>query len=1325
MNKFENNGKLQATNVSTSLDSNFQLTENDKDHANTLIYFLQNGPELLSLDEKELGTVNIPPNLIVQNYGSKKALIKQYKFKDGEFVSCVKWEDEYYITSTDIIRVLLYRFEKINRPVVFAKKFEEGVFSDLRSLKHGQGARLESPRSEFLDLLYRNHCVRTQKKQKVFSWYLVPHDQLFREALERDLKRESMGVEPTTRLISPQFSSVTVNIGGTDLPLSVPFDTLVNNSKAIRNSNVDDPSKSNSNSFKTSTRNETDSLNLSSVTKPQCNESNVNQETLGVISKSDDFSNNGPKFELIDILDSFRDKKNQISVLGTGLTEVPEKLSINNKEDYEKYQPTPSPSHTPKNEPVDQDKIMDHMKDKNSSLNDKSFDQFISTLKSIQGATQFDLNSYDKDISVLLSEMNSSNNLSQKSDSHLSFEGINYDSKKSENHPGKLSLSQDDINDMNGVNFQRNKISYNSNTESIFPILQDALSNNLNPKNHDPRSRVKKKTNPKDSSLSKEKNNKNARYHPYDKKKDKISAPDYQNFGDHIIGISSLFSNHHSLDFQDSGLRHSNMESRTDINPLTDVAKPLESVALGAISNPNSESFKRPHLNIDNDQLAAKDRRYPCEYEGCVRLFKRHEHLKRHIRTHTGEKPYKCPLQGCDKGFARMDNLHQHVRTHINKKSSTNKSDIKAENFSFVQSNGASQKDLEYSQTLPSDSFFSQNTDILEDSMLSNDPLGISNSSKNRKNSKSSISKRRPSKSLNSNKVLRGVKSLQRSNTKSSFENKKPYFQGNSAVYSNIDNGLSTGFGAANAHSPLSNDPHPIRRWSTTPHAIQNPDSSQLPQNNDLRVMSDIQHPGFNFQGNIGSGSDNLLIYKNFENAISSPNNSLNDSNFSEPTSNFILNDPKDRTYNYENPADTDIYPVNHFNPENRNNALDFSTDHPQSLPNFTSFEWFSSTLGIAQNQITSDSGKNLDLAHKKDFDGDRYYDSYFKQEHGQSDSNNIRINDQNSDLSSSNRGAVINDYLNNRSTANIYGTQKDIRSGFGGSSHNDFSMHSHNFSQSYRESSIPFKPDQSGSIRHGPLNGNPNEEIKSIPISSNNECRMSPLRNNTLNGGISDDSLGNSPIPFGHLSSIQRDFNTISSSYNQPLEFEDKSEKMVFSNPRFNFHGVTPSNSVPVERNVDQFFNAGEFDQFRTERYNNNEYGVFNSFDFKNVKSYFGSNNIAPEFESFSNDIIALNTTNNSSNDSDLTKMDSKNNDVSQLGQIFTSSPNKSEKNIFGYVSKKQEDDGTFGFDIDVDEKSNKVGFDYNDVNSNEFFFGNNESFFLNNRNSSPSHGS
>ncbi|KAF9442185.1 STE-domain-containing protein, partial [Macrolepiota fuliginosa MF-IS2] len=102
---------------------------------------------------------------------------------------------------------VITRFQAFGRPVRNMKKFEEGVFSDLRNLKPGVDACLEEPKSPFLDLLFKYQCIRTQKKQKVFYWFSVPHDRLFLDALERDLKREKMGLEPTTHVVGEPAAS--------------------------------------------------------------------------------------------------------------------------------------------------------------------------------------------------------------------------------------------------------------------------------------------------------------------------------------------------------------------------------------------------------------------------------------------------------------------------------------------------------------------------------------------------------------------------------------------------------------------------------------------------------------------------------------------------------------------------------------------------------------------------------------------------------------------------------------------------------------------------------------------------------------------------------------------------------------------------------------------------------------------------------------------------------------------------------------------------------------------------------------------------------------
>ncbi|KAK9459353.1 STE like transcription factor-domain-containing protein [Lipomyces oligophaga] len=132
-----------------------------------------------------------------------KEMFNRFQLPTQEYVTCVLWQGVFYITGTDIVRCLTFRFQAFGRPVKNPKKFEEGIFSDLRNLKPGNDdALLEEPKSTFLELLYKNNCIRTQKKQKVFNWFSVPHDRLFLDALERDLKRESMNQEATTEAVS-------------------------------------------------------------------------------------------------------------------------------------------------------------------------------------------------------------------------------------------------------------------------------------------------------------------------------------------------------------------------------------------------------------------------------------------------------------------------------------------------------------------------------------------------------------------------------------------------------------------------------------------------------------------------------------------------------------------------------------------------------------------------------------------------------------------------------------------------------------------------------------------------------------------------------------------------------------------------------------------------------------------------------------------------------------------------------------------------------------------------------------------------------------------
>ncbi|KAK3367767.1 hypothetical protein B0H63DRAFT_86047 [Podospora didyma] len=60
-----------------------------------------------------------------------------------------------------------------------------------------------------------------------------------------------------------------------------------------------------------------------------------------------------------------------------------------------------------------------------------------------------------------------------------------------------------------------------------------------------------------------------------------------------------------------------------------------------------------------------KSQRFFCtDYPPCHLSFTRSEHLARHIRKHTGERPFQCH---CSRRFSRLDNLRQHAQTvHVN-----------------------------------------------------------------------------------------------------------------------------------------------------------------------------------------------------------------------------------------------------------------------------------------------------------------------------------------------------------------------------------------------------------------------------------------------------------------------------------------------------------------------------------------------------------------------------------------------------------------------------------------------------------------------------------
>ena len=79
-----------------------------------------------------------------------------------------------------------------------------------------------------------------------------------------------------------------------------------------------------------------------------------------------------------------------------------------------------------------------------------------------------------------------------------------------------------------------------------------------------------------------------------------------------------------------------------------------------------------PPYDIDASSQAVKRRRYrnryPCNV--CGYLSRGNYYLRRHMRSHTGERPYTCSL--CGKSYTRKEHLSSHVSASHEKKTQEN-----------------------------------------------------------------------------------------------------------------------------------------------------------------------------------------------------------------------------------------------------------------------------------------------------------------------------------------------------------------------------------------------------------------------------------------------------------------------------------------------------------------------------------------------------------------------------------------------------------------------------------------------------------------------------
>ena len=561
----------------------------------------------------------------------------------------------FHISGTDIVRCLSFRFQAFGRPVKNSKKFEEGIFSDLRNLKSGTDASLEEPKSGFLDFLYKNNCIRTQKKQKVFYWYSVPHDRLFLDALERDLKREKMGQEATT---------VAVN----EPALSFEFDSSQSLFEQLTKAQQNNQSTFNAQPTSMPPSHSTSPVLRATDSMPpppmvpqqQMPQTSMPQHTMPQHSMppnmQDESLTHVPTYSqmVMPPMPSQIQKTREQSVNpmfdrnGVPLSQVAHRHS--SMPAYMEYSPAPSFASS-------------HFED--YSQRGMSYEPITPPQHSIgMGAEPAYIANEDTGLYTAIPDVGLQQPFNPLMSVPPNLAGANYPSM-ARNYPPQQAYS---ILEGSPTYKQRRRRSsltaggvLTSGVTSAGAVaahavhrpsdLRRSMSSSVVPQAIPEAQEISYNDSPASMHTT---------HHPNPLMSEHKELMDLSRHGTPVHTVEGAIDESQSARAQRMQMGPAQYADDYNSSPSQDYRHgPMQH---HAVQRTASGVFRRARSATVSELGPYPQKSHSCPIPMCGRLFKRLEHLKRHVRTHTQERPYICTL--CNKAFSRSDNLAQHRRTH-------------------------------------------------------------------------------------------------------------------------------------------------------------------------------------------------------------------------------------------------------------------------------------------------------------------------------------------------------------------------------------------------------------------------------------------------------------------------------------------------------------------------------------------------------------------------------------------------------------------------------------------------------------------------------------